>query len=119
VTHPTDEVSMKTTVIRYETLAGQADENAALIARVFEALQRHQPAGLQYQVMRGHDGVTFTHVATVDDHLPDHPLTRLPEFAAFVAGLRQRCASPRVHTESDVLGRYPAASMAGPVDRRA
>jgi hypothetical protein len=99
---------MRTTVVRYKTFPEHADENAALIAHVFAALERCKPAGLRYQAMRGRDGVTFTHVACVDDALADHPLTSLPEFQAFVAGIRDRCIEPPVQVESAVLGRYPS-----------
>lgn len=97
---------MHTTVVRYKTHPQQGDENAALIKTVLEALRRAQPAGLRYQAVRGRDGVTFTHVATVDDSEGPSPLTALPEFAAFVADLRARCAEPPAIVEGDSLGRY-------------
>lgn len=97
---------MKTTVVRYTVHPEHAQENAALIAAVFEALQREKPAGLSYMAMRGADGVTFTHVASVDAALAEHPLTSLPAFQAFVAGIRQRCAETPQQLESAVLGRY-------------
>lgn len=99
---------MRTTVVRYKVHPQHAEENAALIAEVFAALERRRPAGLGYQAMRGKDGVTFTHVAAVDPALPGHPLTSLPEFRAFVAGIRDRCAEQPEQLESAVLDRYPA-----------
>ncbi|WP_280155551.1 hypothetical protein [Piscinibacter sp. XHJ-5] len=100
---------MKTTVVRYKTFPERADENAALIAQVFAALERQQPAGLRYEAMRGRDGVTFTHVASVDEAPAQHPLTSLPEFQAFLAGIRERCVEPPVQVESVVLGRWESA----------
>jgi hypothetical protein len=99
---------MKTVLVRYKTLPQHADQNAALIAAVFEALDRCRPAGLRYQTLRSRDGLSFTHVATIDDTLPEHPLTTLPEFQAFVAGIGARCSDPPLQIESTVLGRYPA-----------
>lgn len=90
---------MKTIVVRYKTFPQHADENAALIAQVFVALERRKPAGVHYQAMRGQDGVTFTHVVCVDEALADHPLTSLPEFIDFVAGIRDRCVEPPVQVE--------------------
>jgi hypothetical protein len=98
---------MRTTVVRYKTFPQHADENAALIAQVFMALERQKPPGLRYQAMRGRDGVTFTHVAQVDDSLADHPLTSLPEFQAFVAGIRGRCVDPPAQVDSTEIGHYP------------
>ena len=72
---------------------------------MFEALERRRPVG----ELHGHarEGrVTFTHVASVDPTLPEHPLTTLAEFKAFVAGIRARCVEPPQQLESTVLGRY-------------
>jgi hypothetical protein len=101
----------KTTVVRYKTHPQHADENAALVRAVFEALQRARPAGLRYQCLRGLDGVTFTHLATIDDALQVHPLTSLPEFQAFLAGLRTRCAEPPALVESELLGGYESKHL--------
>ena len=95
-----------TTVVRYKTHPQHAHENAALVQAVFLALQRSRPAGLRYQSLRGRDGVTFIHLATIDDGLATHPLTSLPEFQAFLADLRARCAEPPVPIDSELLGRY-------------
>jgi quinol monooxygenase YgiN len=97
---------MHTTVVRYKTHPQHADQNAALIKTVFEALRRAQPPGLRYEAVRGRDGVTFTHLATIADSDGPSPLTTLPEFKAFVADLRTRCAEPPAIVEGDALGRY-------------
>lgn len=98
---------MKTTVVRYKTRPEHAQENAALIAAVFEQLARERPTGLHYQAMRGEDGVSFVHVVTVDPALPAHPLTGLAAFKAFTAGIRARCEEAPQPDESTLLGRYP------------
>ena len=97
----------KTTVVRYKTHPQHADANAALIAKVFAALAREQPAGVRYQVMRAEDGVSFTHVVTLEDGLPVHPVTSLPEFKAFAADIATRCETAPQQVPSTVLGRYP------------
>ena len=58
----------------------QAQENAELIGRVFAALAREKPAGVRYQVLRAEDGVSFTHVVTLEDGLAANPVTSLAEF---------------------------------------
>jgi hypothetical protein len=98
---------MKTTIVRYKTQPEHAEENAALVAEVFQALERQRPEGLCYEAVRSEDGLGFTHVVTVDDRLPQHPLTSLPEFQAFLAGLGKRCAEPPLQVKSSRLGRYP------------
>ena len=94
------------TVIRYKTHPQHAQENAALVQAVFEALESTHPAGLTYQCLRGSDGVTFTHVVTTDESAGANPLVALPAFQAFLADLRQRCAEPPARVESELLGRY-------------
>jgi len=98
----------KTVVVRYRTHPQHAQRNAELIADVFAALQREQPQGVRYQVLRADDGLGFTHVATVEDGLAVHPLTSLPEFKAFAADIATRCEVQPQQTVSTVLGRYPA-----------
>jgi hypothetical protein len=96
---------MKHVMVRYTTRADQADENARLITDVFASLQHTAPAGLTYASYRLEDGVSFVHVASVDD--PDNsPLRALPEFQAFTAGVRDRCDVPPVTTVLKQVGRY-------------
>ena len=91
---------------RYRTRPECAEENAALIADVFAALERERPAGLHYEALRGTDGVTFTHVVAVDEGVPPQPLMQVEAFRRFLAGIRERCVEPPQPVESTVLGRY-------------
>ncbi|MBI2769090.1 MAG: hypothetical protein HYX47_05685 [Burkholderiales bacterium] len=97
---------MKTVIVRYKTKPECADENQALIARVFEALAKAQPAGLRYQAMRETDGCGFVHVASVEGGI-DNPLMQVPEFKAFLAGIRERCEEQPATVQMNVVGRYP------------
>lgn len=98
---------MKTTIVQYRTHPDQAEANAALIRDVMASLARQAPAGLHYQALRGDDGVTFTHVAAHEESVEGTPLTSLPEFQAFLAGLKARCAHGPVRVDSQLVGRYP------------
>ena len=97
----------KTIVVRYKTHPQHAQENAELIARVFDALHREKPVGVHYQVLRAEEGLSFTHVATLEDGLPVHPITSLPEFKTFPADIGTRCEIAPQQVPSVVLGRYP------------
>jgi hypothetical protein len=70
-----------------------ADRNAELVAAVFAELKAAQPEGLRYLSLRLEDD-TFIHVveAAADDG--SSPLPKLPAFAAFQSGIRDRCAEP-------------------------
>ena len=79
---------MSTIVVRYTPTSDQADENQQLVEAVFAELGAEQPDGLRYATLRLADG-TFVHIADVEG---DNPLGSSEAFAAFQAGLGQRCA---------------------------
>ncbi len=97
---------MRHVMVRYTTRADQADENARLITEVFASLQRSAPPGLRYASYRLDDGVSFVHVASMED-AQNNPLTSLAEFKAFTAGIRDRCDVPPVTSVLTEVGRYP------------
>lgn len=92
-------------VVRYETAAESADENARLVADVYAALAVLRPAGFRYVTYRLADGVTFVHVANVDD-AATNPLVTLPEFAEFQRELGSRVVAPPVASNGSVVGSY-------------
>ena len=95
---------MKRTVIRYRTKPDMADKNAELVAAVFAELKAAQPEGLRYMSLRLEDD-TFIHVVeTADDGAS--PLPKLPAFAAFQSGIRERCAEPPLAKGVTVVGNY-------------
>ncbi len=95
---------MKQTVIRYRTKPEMADTNAELVAAVFAELKAAQPQDLRYMSLRLEDD-TFIHVVeTADDG--SSPLPKLPAFAAFQNGIRERCAEPPMRKGATVVGNY-------------
>ena len=93
-----------TRVIRYRTKPEQADENERLVRGVFAELAEEHPAGLRYATFRLADGVSFVHVAVTDDD--ENPLTSSPAFAAFQAGIGERCAEGPTAAEATVIGNF-------------
>ena len=95
---------MRRTVIRYRTKPDMADRNAELVAAVFAELKAAQPEGLRYLSLRLEDD-TFIHVVeTADDGAS--PLPKLPAFAAFQSGIRERCAEPPLPKGATIVGNY-------------
>ena len=86
---------MRRTVIRYRTKPEMADRNAELVAAVFAELKAAQPEGLRYLSLRLEDD-TFIHVVETAADDGASPLPKLPAFAAFQSGIRERCAEPPV-----------------------
>jgi hypothetical protein len=83
---------MPVTVVRYKTKPEHADENQALVEKVFAELDTDRPDGLRYATFRLADGVTFVHVAAVETADGTNPLTSVAAFGAFAAGVADRCA---------------------------
>ena len=96
---------MKTIMVRYTTRADQAEENARLIREVFESLRQTAPAGINYASYRLEDGVSFVHIASIDDPA-NNPLQTLPAFKAFTAEVKERCDVAPVTSVLHEVGSY-------------
>jgi hypothetical protein len=95
---------MSTTVVRYTTRPGKAEDNAALVEAVMAELAETRPPGLTYRVLRLDDD-TFVHVAEVVG--PENPLLDSPAFQAFTADIGDRVQGPPVVRSATVAGSYP------------
>jgi hypothetical protein len=95
---------MGTIVVRYQVTPETAEENAQLIANVFEELNSEQPEGLRYASFRLEDGVSFIHIAITEDGAD--PLSKSPAFAAFQKDARQRMDGAPARGEAKVVGSY-------------
>ena len=96
---------METTIVRYTTRPERADENQALIEKVFVELVATAPTGLRYASFRLADGVSFVHVATVDGN-DANPLTSTPAFAEFVRDIAERCVEGPIGSSATVVGEF-------------
>jgi hypothetical protein len=100
---------MGTVVVRYKPKPEQADENQRLVEAVFAELHETGPAGITYTTYRLADG-TFVHVADVE---AENPLIGMDAFAAFQAGIGERCDEGPNPQEAIMVGTYssqPASS---------
>ena len=82
---------MGAVVVRYTTKPERADENQALVEKVFAELAESATPGIHYATFRLSDGVTFVHVARVDTEDGSNPLNTTAAFQAFVANIGDRC----------------------------
>ena len=99
--------TMRRVMVRYKTKPERAAENEDFIKKVFAALDRDKPAGIQYSSYKLADGVSFVHVASYDMEDGRNPLTSIPEFKAFTAGVKDRCEEPPVTVDLSVVGSFP------------
>ena len=97
---------MDVTVVRYTTRPERADENQALVEKVFGELADGRPDGLRYATFRLEDGVTFVHVASVDTADGINPLTATGAFGEFQQEIGKRCVEGPLVMSAEVVGSY-------------
>ena len=93
-------------MVSYTLKPDRVAENERLVETVFAALHEARPSGLRYVTFRLQDGVSFVHIVSHSEADGSNALTALPEFKAFAAGVRDRCASPPVRVEITEIGSY-------------
>jgi hypothetical protein len=96
---------MKRTVVRYKTRPEKADENAGLIAKVFEELQAKSPDNVRYLALRLADG-TFIHFSMSDTADNVSPITKLDAFRTFRGGVEGRAVEAPQQSEATIIGNY-------------
>jgi hypothetical protein len=97
------EKAMKRTLIRYKTKPDTAEQNAGLIAKVFEELKAKAPNGVRYLSLRLDDD-TFVHFVEAEEG--STPLPSLDAFKAFQNGIRERCVEPPLAGNATIVGNY-------------
>jgi len=97
---------MSVVVVRYRTQPDRADENQALVEKVFAELAATQPGGLRYATFRLADGDEFVHVAEVDTADGTNPLAAVAAFAEFQRGIPERMVDGPVVADATVVGSY-------------
>ena len=99
-------MDMKTVMVRYRTKPERAEENEAMVRRVFDALARSGPPDVHYRVLREADGATFVHLSTRPAGAEGNPLMQVEAFREFVAGIKERCEDPPKDLVMRFLGEY-------------
>lgn len=97
---------MGVAIVRYKSKPDRADENQALVEKVFAELDADGPAGLRYASFRLTDGVSFVHVAAIETADGTNPLTRTAAFAEFLRGITDRCEEGPAASAASLVGSY-------------
>jgi hypothetical protein len=93
------------TSVRYTTRdSAAADENQQLIDAVFAELAEVRPVGLSYRVARSDDGLSFEHVAVIENE--PNPLGALASFQRFSSTVPDRVVGPPVVQTGEVVASY-------------
>jgi hypothetical protein len=97
---------MSVVVVRYRTRPDRADENQALVEKVFAELAAARPEGLRYATFRLADGEQFVHVAEVHTADGANPLAGIAAFAEFQRDILERMAEGPVVADATLVGSY-------------
>jgi hypothetical protein len=97
---------MKVIIVRYKVKAERAEENIAFVEAVFAELEEKSPPGLHYASFNLEDGVSFVHVAALDDGVEANPLPETDAFKRFVGDIKERCEEPPAATSASLVGAY-------------
>lgn len=93
-------------MVQYKVKPERVDENERYARAVYEELRHVRPPGLRYATFRLPDGQSFIHLVSREAADGANPLTSLPAFKAFAAGIRERCETPPVTTDLEEIGSY-------------
>jgi quinol monooxygenase YgiN len=93
-------------MVRYKVKPDQVAENEALVRAVYDELHQTEPTDMRYATFRLDDGVSFVHIHSLDTEDGRNPLSDLPAFKAFQAGVGERCDEAPVVTELHKIGSY-------------
>ena len=96
---------MTHTVVRYTVKPGQEEANAELVRAVYRELAEARPPGLRYATYRLDGGRGFVHLASLEGE-GGNPLTGLPAFGEFQAGIGERCESGPEVSAGELVGRH-------------
>jgi len=97
---------MRRVIVRYKVKPERAEENVALVQRVFAQLTAEQPAGIHYATFKLEDGVSFIHVAAIDSADGKNPLLAIAAFQQFSEAIKDRCIEPPISMQAEVVGEY-------------
>jgi hypothetical protein len=95
---------MKRVMVRYKVKPDRVEENEELVRAVYDELKRDAPAGFRYATFQLEDGVSFVHIAQIEEG--QNPLTELAAFREFQKEIGDRCEQPPVAAELREVGSY-------------
>jgi hypothetical protein len=98
---------MSVMMVQSTIRAENSDDVEAGFRKIFAAIEKAQPGGVRYASCRLNDGTTYVGLLQLDDGI-ENPLPQIPEFAQFLADLKEKgwqATSPTVEPLT-VVGSY-------------
>lgn len=93
-------------MVRYEVEPGRVADNEDLVRAVYDELAETQPTWLRYVTFALEDGVSFVHIAVIDDSEGSGQLRDVAAFRRFREGLADRVVAPLTNTPLRQVGGY-------------
>ncbi len=106
---------MKQVMVRYKVKPEFAAHNEDLVRKVYEELRQVAPAGLGYATFALEDGVSFVHIASIENDDDRNPLMDVAAFRAFQEGIGDRCDEPPQAVNLREVGSYGVLQSVKPV----
>lgn len=97
---------MKKVMVTYKVKADKAEENKQLIKKVFEELKSKDPGGLRYTSYAKADGVSFVHIASIENEDGSNPLNSTDAFKEFTKNIKDRCEEPPMAVDITEIGSF-------------
>ncbi len=97
---------MKKNLVRYKVLASKVAENEILVKEVYKQLHETQIDGFHYATFKLADGVSFVHIAFVDNEEANKAFSNLTAFKNFQANIKDRCEELPVVSPITEIGSY-------------
>ena len=97
---------MKRIMVQYKVKSNMASDNIQFIEAVFRELKENCPTGFRYASFIQPDGLTFTHIASIETEDGKNPLSESQAFKEFQKEIKERCEVPPSATELNEIGSY-------------
>jgi hypothetical protein len=96
---------MKAVAVRYKAKPERAEENAALIDKVFQELKAKGLRDVRYLALRLADD-SFIHFSIAENAEGVSPIPKLDAFRTFRAGVEERALEPPQQSDVRIVGHY-------------
>ncbi len=97
---------MRQVMVRYKVKPERVEENEELVRAVYDELGHTEPPDLRYATFKLDDGVSFVHLASVENESGDSPLSKVKAFQEFQKEIDDRTDEGPVVTQLTEIGSF-------------
>jgi hypothetical protein len=97
---------MRQVMVRYKVKPDRVEENEQLVRAVYDEIRHAEPAGLRYATFKLDDGVTFVHLAVIENEDGGSRLSKVEAFKQFQKDIDDRTDEGPIVTELHRIGSF-------------